>query len=212
MRGDFGGLFLGMSGFALVGALTRRHRLLLVPIVFLLLIITGRVLSLVVDDLPFIVRGALLGEALFVVVLGLSMRASGLRSVPDVTPRPLSGTVHKRIALAVAMLSLVVVFAFRAERQLGMQLFERGAKALIAPRGVERLPDGLHVGLAGTGAPLPDARRRGGCSFVLAGEHLFIVDSGPRQHPHTRADERAAREGRGGPAHPPALRPHGRAR
>ncbi|MDP3231262.1 MAG: MBL fold metallo-hydrolase [Myxococcales bacterium] len=179
MRGDFGGLFLGMSGFTLVGALTRRHHLLLVPIVFLLLIIAGRVLSVAVDDVPFVVRAALVGEVLFLGVLGLSMRASGLRSAPDVTPHPLSGTVQKRIALAVAMLSLVVFAAFRAERQLGMLLFERGAKGLIAPRGVERLPDGLHVGLAGTGAPLPDARRRGGCSFVLAGEHLFIVDSGP---------------------------------
>jgi ribonuclease Z len=44
---------------------------------------------------------------------------------------------------------------------------------------IEELPDGLHVGLAGTGAPMPDSQRVGISTFVIAGEHLFIVDSGP---------------------------------
>jgi ribonuclease Z len=44
---------------------------------------------------------------------------------------------------------------------------------------IGELPDGLHVGLAGTGAPLPDRKRKGVCTFVMAGKHLFIVDSGP---------------------------------
>jgi ribonuclease Z len=159
--------------------LARRHRLLLVPIVFLVLIIAGRVTSVLVDDLPFLARGALLGEVLFLGVLALSMRASGLWAARHDAGGPVRAVVVKATAVAVVALALVVLAAFRAERHLGMQVLGRVTRGLMAPRGVERLPDGLYVGLAGTGAPLPDARRRGGCSFVLAGAHLFIVDSGP---------------------------------
>jgi ribonuclease Z len=39
--------------------------------------------------------------------------------------------------------------------------------------------DGLHVGLAGTGAPFPDINRVGPCIVVEAGKHLYIIDAGP---------------------------------
>jgi ribonuclease Z len=40
------------------------------------------------------------------------------------------------------------------------------------------LPDGLHVGLCGTGSPLPDPHRSGPCTVVMAGKRVFIVDAG----------------------------------
>jgi ribonuclease Z len=40
------------------------------------------------------------------------------------------------------------------------------------------LPDGLHVGLCGSGSPMPDPGRAGPCTVVLAGNRLFVVDSG----------------------------------
>ncbi|WP_404369756.1 MBL fold metallo-hydrolase [Sphingomonas sp. MMS24-J45] len=40
------------------------------------------------------------------------------------------------------------------------------------------MPDGLHVALCGTGAPLPDPGRAGACTVVIAGKHIFVVDSG----------------------------------
>jgi ribonuclease Z len=41
------------------------------------------------------------------------------------------------------------------------------------------LPDGLHVGLCGSGSPMPDPSRAGPCVAVIAGKDLFVVDSGP---------------------------------
>ena len=41
------------------------------------------------------------------------------------------------------------------------------------------LPDGLHVGLCGSGSPMPDPTRAGPCTVVVAGRQLFVVDSGP---------------------------------
>jgi ribonuclease Z len=81
------------------------------------------------------------------------------------------------ILTTVAVVALVV----------GAALFwgETGAAllglAFDARAGVDNtrdLPDGLHVALCGTGAPLPDPGRAGACTVVIAGQHIFVVDSG----------------------------------
>jgi ribonuclease Z len=51
------------------------------------------------------------------------------------------------------------------------------AKALSTDS-VASLPDGLHVGLCGSGSPMPDPTRAGPCTVVVAGRQLFVVDSG----------------------------------
>jgi ribonuclease Z len=43
---------------------------------------------------------------------------------------------------------------------------------------IAALPDGLHVGLCGSGSPMPDPTRAGPCTAVVAGRQLFVVDSG----------------------------------
>jgi ribonuclease Z len=40
------------------------------------------------------------------------------------------------------------------------------------------LGDGLHVGLCGSGSPMPDPARAGPCTAVLAGKRLFVIDVG----------------------------------
>jgi len=40
------------------------------------------------------------------------------------------------------------------------------------------LGDGLHVGLCGSGSPMPDPTRAGPCTAVLAGRRLFVIDVG----------------------------------
>jgi ribonuclease Z len=40
------------------------------------------------------------------------------------------------------------------------------------------LGDGLHVGLCGSGSPMPDPTRAGPCTAILAGRRLFVVDVG----------------------------------
>lgn len=179
LRGDFGGLFLGMGLFTLIGTLTRHRTLLVVPIAFLALIVMGRLISVFVDDLPVVTTGALVGELLFLCLLSLSMRASSIRR-DDYDRRPVdAGTFRLRVALTLGVVAVFVVGAFLAQRQIGLRLLTAAASSQLGINGLEDLPDGLHVGLAGTGAPLPEQRRYGGCSFVLAGKHLFIVDSGP---------------------------------
>ncbi|MEY2625483.1 MAG: MBL fold metallo-hydrolase [Gammaproteobacteria bacterium] len=52
-------------------------------------------------------------------------------------------------------------------------------RTAAAENPAEGLPDGLHVGLCGTGSPMTDPRHSGPCTAVLAGDRLFIVDAGP---------------------------------
>ena len=69
IRGDFGGLFLGMSFFCFLGAATRRWCWLVVPILFLLLIITGRLISLGQDGFSLTGSRSLIIEAVLLVLL-----------------------------------------------------------------------------------------------------------------------------------------------
>ena len=52
------------------------------------------------------------------------------------------------------------------------------AKHRLAINTAAGLPDGLHVGLCGSGSPFPDESRAGPCTLVLAGQRLFMFDAG----------------------------------
>jgi ribonuclease Z len=77
--------------------------------------------------------------------------------------------------LVAAGLSLVYIF----QRPLGLWLVGRGVESGLQTQAwLDALPDGLHAGLCGSGAPLADANRAGPCVFVVAGRRVYIVDAG----------------------------------
>lgn len=82
------------------------------------------------------------------------------------------------IGAAAAVILAAVGAGYVFQRQVATALIERVAKARAGRDVTAGLPDGLHVILCGTGAPLPDPGRAGPCSVVIAGEHLFVVDAG----------------------------------
>ncbi len=67
-------------------------------------------------------------------------------------------------------------YVFRAD--IALILMKRVASRNLSTDTIAELPDGLHIALCGAGSPLPDPRRHGPCSAVIAGERMFIVDSG----------------------------------
>lgn len=77
-------------------------------------------------------------------------------------------------ALAVAGLGL-----WTARGQIAKALMRHALEQAMTGDPVAQLPDGLHVGLCGSGSPLPDPTRAGPCVAVVAGKQLFVVDSGP---------------------------------
>lgn len=80
------------------------------------------------------------------------------------------------VALGVVLLAGAGLWAARgalATRAMGRIMAQNMAGDPLA-----ELPDGLHVGLCGTGSPLPDPGRAGPCTVVIAGKRMFIVDAG----------------------------------
>jgi ribonuclease Z len=85
----------------------------------------------------------------------------------------------KRFGLG--LLALVVVLAvlgYALRGAITLRLMDRVVARNMASSLLDELPDGLHVALCGAGSPLPDPKRSGPCTAVVAGERIFIVDSG----------------------------------
>jgi ribonuclease Z len=80
------------------------------------------------------------------------------------------------IVIATAALLAAAGYAFRAN--LSLLVMQRLADRRMAERPLEQLADGLHVGLCGAGSPLPDNRRGGPCTVVIAGQRMFLFDAG----------------------------------
>lgn len=78
--------------------------------------------------------------------------------------------------LAVVAIAAGIAYAFRGD--IALALMPRVLERNMAANALAELPDGLHVGLCGAGAPMPAADRSGPCVVVIAGKRLFVVDAG----------------------------------
>ncbi|WP_244857874.1 MBL fold metallo-hydrolase [Sphingopyxis granuli] len=88
-------------------------------------------------------------------------------------------TRGRRAALwALLIVGVTAAAAFLFQRPIGRWLFARGVEQAAGRDRLAGLPDGLHVALCGTGSPLPDRRRAGSCTVVIAGKAMFVVDAG----------------------------------
>ncbi|AJA08842.1 metallo-beta-lactamase family protein [Sphingopyxis fribergensis] len=88
-------------------------------------------------------------------------------------------TKGKRAALwAAAIIGILALSAWLFQRPIGMWLFERAVERAAARNTLKGLPDGLHVGLCGTGSPLPNRERAAACTVVIAGKAMVVVDAG----------------------------------
>ncbi|MCC7267175.1 MAG: MBL fold metallo-hydrolase [Caulobacteraceae bacterium] len=87
--------------------------------------------------------------------------------------------MRKRILLGVLALVLIAgggLYLMRGE--LAMRAMSRIYAQAMGRDALAELPDGLHLGLCGSGSPMPDPTRAGPCVAVVAGQRLFVVDSG----------------------------------
>ncbi|WP_300574458.1 MBL fold metallo-hydrolase [Phenylobacterium sp.] len=89
--------------------------------------------------------------------------------------------MKRRLTIGLLGLLLLLVAAggpwlFRGP--LALAAMDRVMARNMAADPFANLPDGLHVALCGAGSPMPDTRRAGPCTAVVAGRRLFIVDAG----------------------------------
>src|ERR1035437_8836874 len=170
VRGDLGGLFIGMAIFTLIGAIRASSRWLAVPSVFLGFIVLGRILNLLFDGRSAEGVQAVILELVLIIVL-----------LPTIASLERSGTrpFGLRLWVAVPVLLLVVLgAALLFQRQIGMTITKQVVERAFQDQLLASLPDGLHAGLCGSGSLLPDPTRAGPCVFVVAGKHVYVVDAG----------------------------------
>lgn len=170
LRGDLGGLFLGMSLFILTGVISGSTRWLSVPAIFLGFIVTGRILSQILDG-----RSAVAGQSL---AIELIMLAAILAAIASLRRGKAGGSGFGFAAGIAALLLVVLGAAFVFQRQIGMMMFKRMIDRNMGAQLLPSLPDGLHAGLCGSGSPLADPTRTGPCIVVIAGQQVFVVDAG----------------------------------
>jgi ribonuclease Z len=86
--------------------------------------------------------------------------------------------MRRTLTIGVLVLAVAgaIAYLFRGPLALGLMAgaLERNMTASL----LDELPDGLHLALCGAGSPLPDPNRSGPCVAVVAGDKLFIVDTG----------------------------------
>tara|TARA_R110000868_G_scaffold375440_3_gene639982 strand:+ start:18084 stop:19175 length:1092 start_codon:yes stop_codon:yes gene_type:complete len=78
--------------------------------------------------------------------------------------------------LALAIAGGAAAWLFRAD--LGLKVYGGMATRQMHIDRMASLPDGLSIAFCGTGSPLPDPTRAPSCAVVIAGERLFVIDSG----------------------------------
>jgi ribonuclease Z len=81
--------------------------------------------------------------------------------------------------LAVLLGVALAAVAYTQRGQIGLYLMSKEVASIARNANpLAALPDGLHVGLCGAGSPLPDERRGGPCTAVVAGGRMFVFDAG----------------------------------
>lgn len=81
--------------------------------------------------------------------------------------------------IAALTIAVLVVAWFTLRRPLTLALVRHHVAEQMSAAWFKHLPDSLNVVLCGAGGPMPDLQRSGPCSIVIAGRHIFVVDSGP---------------------------------
>ncbi len=80
--------------------------------------------------------------------------------------------------LAIAVVAALACGIWLARGVLAEHVIARIFDRAMGYDPIAALPDGLHIGLCGSGAPMPDPTRAGPCTVVIAGRREFVIDSG----------------------------------
>jgi len=179
IRGDFGGLFLGMALFCLVVAMAGHFRWLIVPVIFVFLVMTGRLISLGMDGFSEAGVQSLKMEAVFFCVMAGVLLFLTRRGRIDEEALSFSDIINAKVLIGTICVAVILAGLLLARKQIGLALVDRVAGRIMFANAMDGLHDGLHVAFIGTGAPLADPRRAGPCTGVIVGKNLYLVDVGP---------------------------------
>lgn len=179
IRGDMGGLFLGLSFFCFLGAVTKHWTWLAVPLILLLLIVVGRLISLGLDGSFVSGTRAVILEGLLLILLWASTLGLALTSKPQKNGSKATEILNFTTLITVVVIAALLTTLLLFREKIGLGITPGIATKAMGTDVFSALTDGLHVALCGSGAPLPDPRRASACTAVIAGKRFYVVDTGP---------------------------------
>ena len=83
-----------------------------------------------------------------------------------------------KTSITLLLLGLLATGLYLARAPISMAIAKRMAAQRLASDPLKNLPDGLHVAICGAGSPMPDDQRGGPCTLVMAGQQMFVFDTG----------------------------------
>jgi len=86
--------------------------------------------------------------------------------------------VKRKAAIALCAFFVLASFACAPTSLVPISFMERIAAKRMELNIINRLEDGLHLVLCGSGSPLPDPDRSGPCVMIIAGDTMVVVDAG----------------------------------
>ena len=84
----------------------------------------------------------------------------------------------KTVVILIALVAVTAAIGYSQRAPIAEQLMAAALPARMGTDQVAALEDGLHVALCGAGGPMPAPKASGPCVVVVAGDQLFLVDSG----------------------------------
>ena len=84
----------------------------------------------------------------------------------------------KTVVISIVLVAVTAAIGYSQRAPIAEQLMAAALPARMGTDQVAALEDGLHVALCGAGGPMPAPKASGPCVVVVAGDQLFLVDSG----------------------------------
>ncbi len=87
-------------------------------------------------------------------------------------------TKTSSFVLLLTLIALLAGALYVFHEPLSMAIAKRVAAQRMSSNPLQNLPDGLHIAVCGAGSPMPDEKRGGPCTLVIAGQQMFVFDTG----------------------------------
>ena len=84
----------------------------------------------------------------------------------------------RKLTVTLVVILVVAALAYSQRTTIAKRIMGRGVEAVMAQDTLGELGDGLHMTICGAGGPMPDIKRSGACVAIIAGDRIFLVDTG----------------------------------
>jgi len=84
----------------------------------------------------------------------------------------------RKLTITLLVLLVLAALAYSQRATIAKRVMARGVDTIMGTDTLAELGDGLHVAICGAGGPMPDIKRSGACVAIVAGEKIFMVDTG----------------------------------